>query len=137
VKQELSRVQICTHFREREELEAKGWKGNRWITKKGRERGGAPFTKASLQRLLTNRTYTGNVEFKGAVYEVEHEAIVDDDLWQRVQAMLRRNRMSGSPEVRNKYGALLKEIIFCVPCRTGMGHSYTKRNGKTYRYMCA
>jgi site-specific DNA recombinase len=59
---------------------------------------------------------------------------VDDDLWQRVQAVLRRNRMSGCPEIRNKYGALLKGILFCVPCRTGMGHSYTKRSGKIYRY---
>jgi site-specific DNA recombinase len=117
-----------------EELEAKGWTAKRWITKKGRRYGGAPFTKASLHRLLTNRTYTGNIEFKGTVYEGEHEAIVDDDLWQRVQAVLRRNRMSGCPEIRNKYGALLKGILFCVPCRTGMGHSYTKRSGKIYRY---
>jgi site-specific DNA recombinase len=38
---------------------------------------------------------------------------VDDDLWQRVQAVLRRNRMSGCQEIRNKYGALLKGILFC------------------------
>src|SRR5690242_484799 len=37
-----------------QELERRGWANKRWQTKKGQQRGGRPFTKTSLHRLLTN-----------------------------------------------------------------------------------
>src|SRR5262245_19044997 len=39
------------------ELERRGWANKRWRTKSGGERGGAPFTKAGLRRLLSNVLY--------------------------------------------------------------------------------
>jgi site-specific DNA recombinase len=37
--------------------------------------------------------------------------------------------------VRNKFGALLKGIIRCLPCDCAMTPSHTTRNGtKRYRY---
>ena len=57
------------------------------------------------------------------------------ETWNKVQGILRRNRLNGGTLVRNKYGALLKGLLFCTPCGTGMTHSYAKRkNGKCYRY---
>jgi len=117
-----------------QELLRRGWCAKRWITKTGNERGGKPFCKNSLYRLLTNVVYTGKIEFKGAIYEGEHDGIVDPDLWQKVQKILQRNGHTGGREVRNKYGALLKGILYCTACGTGMIHSYTKKNGKRYRY---
>ena len=43
------------------ELERRGWTNKRWTTRKGRERGGKPFTKTSLHRLLTNVVYVGKI----------------------------------------------------------------------------
>ena len=43
------------------ELEARGWRQKRWVTKKGREAGGKSFTKTSLYRFLTNVLYIGKV----------------------------------------------------------------------------
>src|SRR5438477_143918 len=37
-----------------EELARRGWVGKRWFNRKGKERGGQPFTRTSLHRLLTN-----------------------------------------------------------------------------------
>jgi site-specific DNA recombinase len=37
-----------------QELEKRGWLNKRWATRAGQECGGQPFTKTSLQRLLTN-----------------------------------------------------------------------------------
>jgi site-specific DNA recombinase len=116
------------------ELKHKGWTTKKWITKKGRKLGGKQFSKAGLFRLLTNAIYTGNVDFQGAIYNGEHEAIIDTDTWQQVQDTLRRNGRSGGKRVRNKYGALLKGLLYCTPCGTGMAHTYTSRKRKIYRY---
>ncbi len=117
------------------ELDRRGWRNKRWITKKGNEHGGAPFTKNTLFRLLTNVIYIGKVSYKGTIYPGEHDAIVDAKVWKRVQELLRRNGRNGGKEVRNKYGALLKGLLYCVPCNTAMVHTYTaKKNGRRYRY---
>ena len=117
-----------------QELERRGWLTKQWITRKGNDRGGKLFTKNSLFRLLTNVVYTSKVAYKDAVYEGEHEAIVEPEIWQRVQNTLRRNGRTGGKAVRNKYGALLKGLIYCEPCGTAMIHSYTAKKGKRYRY---
>jgi len=69
--------------------------------------------------LLTNATYTGKAAFKGTIYDGEHDGIVDIDPWQRMQDTLRRNGQTGGKAVRNKYGALLKGILYCEPSGTG------------------
>jgi site-specific DNA recombinase len=117
------------------ELERRGWVNKRWTTPKGRERGGQPFERTSLHKLLTNVAYTGKVRYKNEVHDGEHAAIVDPVIWQRVQALLERNGRTGGAPVRNKFGALLKGIIRCVPCDCAMTPSHTTRNGsKRYRY---
>lgn len=90
------------------ELDKRGWVNKRWTTRKGRERGGKPFNKASLYKFLTNVTYLGKLKYKNEVHKGEHAAIVDQELWQRVQAVLGRNGRAGGggAYVRNKHGAL-------------------------------
>jgi hypothetical protein len=63
--------------------------------------------------LLRNIIYTGRVEYGGQVYEGEHERIVDDETWTRVQEHLNRNGRRGGGNYRNKYGALLKGLVRC------------------------
>ena len=103
-------------------------------TRKGRERGGKPFTKTSLHKLLTNTVYTGKVRYKTEVHDGEHEAIVDPTVWQRVQATLGRNGRTGGAPVRNKFGALLKGILRCAACNCSMCPSHTAKGNKRYRY---
>jgi site-specific DNA recombinase len=50
--------------------------------------GGIPFTRGSLAHLLRNRFYIGEVAFKGEVLKGEQPAIVDEDLFDAVQAKL-------------------------------------------------
>jgi len=116
-------------------LDARGWTTKRWITKKGHERGGKPFNKNSLFHLLTNILYLGKITYKDEVYDGEHPAIVDGEVFRRVQAILRRNGQSGGKYVRNRFGALLKGLLHCVPCGCAMVHTHTLKNGnKRYRY---
>ena len=62
------------------------------ILTSGRVLGGSSFGRGALYHLLQNRIYRGEVVHKGTVYAGEHEAIVDDELWNAVQAKLSRNR---------------------------------------------
>jgi len=77
-------------------LERRDWKMKAWITQDGRETGGARFIKTTLYNLLTNVIYTGRVKYEGKLYDAEHERIVEDDTWNRVQEQLNRNGRRGS-----------------------------------------
>ena len=117
-----------------QDLAHRGWTNKRWTTRKGRDLGGRVFTKTTLHQLLTNVAYIGRVRYKSEVHHGEHAAIVDADTWQKVQALLRRNGRSGGAQVRNQFGALLKGILRCTPCRSAMTPAHTKRGARRYRY---
>jgi len=106
------------------ELDARGWRTKSWTTRDGKFREGRPWTKWALHRVLTNMVYLGKVPFHGRVYEGEHEAIIDEDDWQKVQVTLKHN----------KFGALLKGLIWCAACDAPMIHAMTRRGNKRYRY---
>jgi site-specific DNA recombinase len=74
------------------------------------------------------------VNHKGDLYQGEHEAIVDQGSWKRVQAILRRNGRGNGGGTKNKYGALLRGILACATCGAPMVHTYTKRGAKRYCY---
>lgn len=117
-----------------EELNRRGWRTKSYVTKDGTRHEGSRWDKARLIRHLTYVTYTGNVLHKGEVYEGEHEAIVDQATFDRVQAMIERNSNGCNPANRNKHGALLIGLIRCAKCGAAMAHTYTNKKGKLYRY---
>jgi site-specific DNA recombinase len=116
------------------EVNRRGWTTKQWTSSEGREHRGRPFGKSDLYRTLRNIIYTGQVDHKGTVYPGEHPAIVDAATFQKVGECLRHNGLTGGKEVRNKYGALLKRLIYCDACGTAMVHAYTLNQGRRYRY---
>jgi site-specific DNA recombinase len=76
------------------------------------------------------------VRYKDEVHDGEHAAIVDPGIWQRVQALLERNGRTGGAPVRNKFGALLKGIMRCVPCGCAMTPSHTTGNRSAWSKNC-
>ena len=121
------------------ELDQRGWTTKRWTTRKGHERGGKPFNKNSLFKLLTNRIYLGKITYKDEVYDGEHPAIVDEGIFERAQRLLKRNGRSGAPYVRNRFGAVLKGLVRCVSCECGMVPTHATKTtssggNKRYRY---
>lgn len=65
-----------------------GWTTKHWITKSGKLQGGNPFNKSTLRALLSNVVYIGQVRCNGELYQGEHEAIVDRELWNDVNRLL-------------------------------------------------
>jgi site-specific DNA recombinase len=116
------------------ELDHLGWRTKQWTTGAGHERGGKPFVKNTVYALLTNPIYTGMVCHKGTFYPGEHEALVERATWDLVQANLHHNGQTRGKEQKNKYGALLRGLLFCGSCGSPMVHTYTPRGPKLYRY---
>jgi site-specific DNA recombinase len=116
------------------ELARRGWTTKKWATKKGKARGGWPIDRNRLYNLLTNVLYIGKIRHHKEVYQGEHAAITDADLFEKVQAMLRRNHGQGGSQERNRYGALLKGLLRCTPCGCGMMHTYSAGHKSLYRY---
>jgi site-specific DNA recombinase len=117
-----------------QELGRRGWVTKRWTTRKGRPRGGKPFTKTSLHKLLTNIAYLGKIRYHHEVHDGEQAAIVDATVWRRVQGLLQRNGRSGGAPVRNQFGALLKGLLRCTACGCAMTPAHTTKGAKRYRY---
>lgn len=121
-----------------QEVDRRGWRNKQWITRKGATRGGKPFTKGGVFRLLRNPIYVGKINFKKQIYSGEHEAIVESSVWSRTKEALERNSRNGGIEVRNAYCALLKELLHCTFCGSGMISIYRTKDSRRYRhYVCA
>lgn len=121
-------------------LRARGWAAKSWTNADGKYVRGGPFCKSTLHALLTNPLYVGKVRAAGEVCEGEHDAIVDEDLWQAVQDRLAANADAGPKRtrVRNKAGAILKGLLYCGACGSPMTYHYTQQGGRKYAYyVCA
>jgi site-specific DNA recombinase len=118
-----------------QELARRGWSNKLWRSRDGREGGGQPFTKTSLHRLLVNPVYAGRVRYKTEVHPGEQAALVTPEVFDRVQAVFRRNGRTGGGLVRNQFGALLKGLLRCTCCDSAMVPSHTtRRQTRRYRY---
>lgn len=117
-----------------DELEHRGWCNKTWKTKKNLPRGGKPFDKSTVYNLLTNPIYIGKIKHKENLFDGEHEAIIPPEMFRQVQEILQRNGRTGGVVVRNRYGALLKGLLFCHACQRAMVHTFTGRGKRFYRY---
>src|SRR5713226_8035601 len=68
------------------------WRNKRWTAKTGMPNVGKPFTKAGLERLLTNVLYIGQVQYEGKTYAGEQAGIVEESVWREAQKLLARER---------------------------------------------
>src|SRR5262249_25239242 len=117
-----------------DELRARGWANKRCTIREGSERGGRPFDRTSLYRLLTHVAFVRRGVHKGEAYRGEHPGIIDGDVFAEVQERLQRNGRTGGGHVRNRFGALLKGILRCTACNCAMTPTNTAKGSKRYRY---
>lgn len=117
-----------------QEMDRKRIRNKQWVSKKGNRCGGTPFQRGPLYALLQNRLYLGKIEFKGNIYEGEHEGIVSQELWDAVQKSLENNRREHSEAKNRKERKLLEGILF-----DSNGHALTptyciKKGNRRYPY---
>jgi site-specific DNA recombinase len=64
----------------------------------------------------------------------EHEAIVERALWDEAHRVLEENHRDRANRTRAQTPALLKGLVRCGHCQCAMGPSFTRKDGRTYRY---
>lgn len=102
-------------------------------TSKGQE-----FNKNSVSRILTNEKYIGTYRHGDIVVENGIPAIIDKDLFEKVQKMYKKNytsRARGKADI----DYILSGKLFCGHCGSTMvGISGTSKSGKKhYYYKCS
>jgi DNA invertase Pin-like site-specific DNA recombinase len=94
---------------------------------------GKPVDEGMLYKLLHNRVYVGDAVHKGTAYPGEHEAIIGNTLWDKVQAILAESPKVRAGRTRAQTPALLKGLI-SGPDGRAMSPTHTRRGDKLYRY---
>ncbi len=84
------------------EIRARNWTMKRWQTREGRDLGGRPFGRATLERLLSNVLYLGKVTHQDAIYAGEQVPIVEEGIWNLVNETLAQERIRASATVAAK-----------------------------------
>ena len=103
------------------------------IKEGARGKRGKPIDKGALYKLLTNPIYLGKAVHKGTAYPGEHQAIIDQSLWDRVHAILGESPRKRAAKNRAQTPALLRGLIF-GPTGYAMVPSHTRKGGRLYRY---
>jgi site-specific DNA recombinase len=140
-KKEAEQVeQIFSHYIElgcvrklKQHLEKKGIKSKTRIGLSGKKTGGTPYSRGALYRILSNRTYLGEVFHKGNVYPGEHAPIIDRAIWDQVQANLAKNahaRRHGTSAIEP---SILRGLVY-DPQGNRFTPTHAVKNGKRYRY---
>lgn len=99
-------------------------------------RKGSRFSKQGIQKLLTNRVYRGEITHKNECFAGQHEAIIDQALWDAVQAVFAEHkvvRRSATFAGANDE-ALLRGLIFLADGERLQPSFTTNRLGRRYRY---
>jgi DNA invertase Pin-like site-specific DNA recombinase len=99
----------------------------------GSRYGGQPLARGAIYLMLQNRIYRGEIVHKEKSYPGEHEAIVDETLWNNVQAILTENRVDRANGKAGKEPSLLIGILF--DAHDGrMSPTHANKKGTRYRY---
>jgi site-specific DNA recombinase len=115
-------------------IEQRGFRTKLWVTKAGKTIGGIRFNKNSLHLLLTNRIYVGKVTYHDEVYEGEHDAIVDEAIFNNVHRKLRGNRINAGDRLHGTSAGVLAGLLHCTACSCLMTHSSSGGPSKPRRY---
>ncbi|MEM7006690.1 MAG: recombinase family protein [Pseudomonadota bacterium] len=99
----------------------------------GRISGGAHFDRGHLQHILSNPVYAGLIRHKQQVHEGQHPAIIEPDVWKRVQDMLQgRAPVRRGSKRKSSPSPLVGKLFDETGDRLTPSHS--RKNGKRLRY---
>lgn len=92
-----------------------------------------PLSVGLLSRVLHNRYYVGTVTYKGAEYQGRHQPLIDQELFDRVQAVLLAHDLSG--EKHRIHDHYLKGSVVCGRCLSRL--CLTNAKGRYLYFFCA
>ena len=116
----------------RSQLAAEGVTSKRRIMRDGSIAGNKPINRGALYYLLQNRLYLGEIVHKEKSYPGKHEAIVDEALWDEVQAILAANT-NGERRKEARQPSLLTGLVVDEQGES-LTPSHAVKKGRRYRY---
>ncbi len=122
-------AEVPSLARLRDELHQRGW----YTRSNGR------WSKTAIDQILRNPIYCGLVRFNEERFKGEHEALIEESLYNKVQSV-RRDRSHGATKLSRVF--LLKGLVRCSECGSWMTPHYTQKrhkDGSVYRipyYRC-
>ena len=108
--------------------------------KTGRVSGGRPFSRGQIYHILRNPIYLGFIRHKDQTYPGQHDAIIDQELWDRVQEKLVQasRRKRGGTSTNDQSGSITDQAILTgkIFDETGdrLTPTHTLKNGHKIRY---
>jgi DNA invertase Pin-like site-specific DNA recombinase len=115
------------------DLNAAGIVSKRRIAADGSQYGAQRFSRGALYLMLKNRIYRGEIVHKGKAFPGEHAAIIDEELWSRVQRHLEENRLDRRIGDNANEQSLLTGILFDASSEP-MTPTHAVKKGTRYRY---
>lgn len=95
---------------------------------------GKPFYKKMIYKTLCNSKYNGKWENDGTVYTNIYPKIIDDSLWNTVNAIHERN-VEAHGDRYNIYDYLLNGLVYCGNCNSPLiWATSTSCTGRKYHY---
>ena len=116
-----------------DELAADGYRTKPRLYKGERIVGNIPFRAGSLTKLLHNPVYIGKVRHKDAIYDGEHDPIIDQSLFDKVQSIFATNRRDNALGKKSENPSLLTGLI-TDPEGRPMSPSQARKGARLYRY---
>jgi site-specific DNA recombinase len=116
-----------------DELADQGYRTKIRPYKDGRQIGGVAFRTGALSQLLKNPIYTGKVRHKDKIYDGEHEAIINQSLFDEVQRTFAINRSENALGKKSRNPSLLAGLI-TDPDGRPMTPTHTSTGSKRFRY---
>lgn len=101
--------------------------------KDGETKGGVHFKRGNLYHLLSNRIYRGMTVHKGEAFAGENEAIVNEELWNQVQAKLAKQGQGGSSRKVSPRTGVLAGLIYDGEGRA-MVLTHTQKGNRRFHY---
>jgi site-specific DNA recombinase len=98
--------------------------------------GERPVSIYRLGTMLQDRYYLGYVEWGGVEYDGKHEAIIDQELFDRVQRVITAERRGGKRD--RTYNHYLKGVIWCDRCgrRLIIMRGKNRKGDLYFYYLC-
>jgi len=115
------------------ELDREGLRSRARISQTGRPLGGTPYSRGMLYYILKNRVYIGEAVHKGISHPGEHQPIIDEETFRRVQVLIGANRRIHVTKSRSAEPSPLAGLVFDHLGRR-LTPRHSNRRGLRYRY---
>lgn len=115
---------------------AHGLQSKHRVFASGREQGGGAFSRGQIHKILTNPVYRGMIRHKDKSFPGTHPAIIDDTLWDAVQARLQSTsaRRRGGSQIGSTTSSAPLKGLFRDETGELLTPTHTNRGGRRHCY---